>query len=82
MRQTANTSSWKKNVFEGLVLLACAPVMFWYFTDFENSHDPSRHINWVVAILYNIGGKWLVCAVVLGLAISEFAAARRKRLMQ
>lgn len=80
MAKTPGEKSWKMHVFEGFLLLACTGFLFWYFTDFENSHDASRSINWVVAWLYNLGGKWLVCLITLGLAIAEFATARRKKL--
>jgi hypothetical protein len=72
-------ASWKKPLLDGLFMLAGAAFLFWYFTDFENSHDPSRSINWIAALLYNFGGKWLVCSVFAAIAVWQFAAALRQR---
>lgn len=55
------------NLFNGVLLLAFAGFLWWYFTDFENSNETSRRMNAILAMLYNIGGKWLAIAVVGGL---------------
>ena len=59
-------------------MLAIAGFLFWYFSDFEASHEPFRWIHWVVAWLYNMGCKWLVCSLVVAMAVIEFVAAGRK----
>lgn len=47
------------DLFNGVLLLAAAAFLWWYFTDFENSTDTSRRMNATLAMLYNAGGKWL-----------------------
>ncbi len=78
MNPKQSPTSWVKNLFEGFLMLAIAIFLFWYFSDFEASHEPSRRIHWVVAWLYNMGGKWLVCFLVAAMAVVEFVAAARK----
>lgn len=82
MNQKQGRSSWVKNLFEGFLMLAIAGFLFWYFSDFEASHEPSRRIHWVVAWLYNMGGKWLVCSLVVAMAVIEFVAAGRKFMLR
>ena len=79
MRKTPAAKSWKMHLFEGFLLVGCAGFLFWYFTDFENSNDTSRRINWLFALIYQFGGKWLVTAVVLAVAAFDFSAAWKKR---
>jgi hypothetical protein len=64
--------------FIGDIFLGLSVFLYFYFTDFEDQGS-SRRINWVVALLYDIGGKWTVIGVVLvmvlfcvSLAIREF----------
>jgi len=46
-------------IFVGLSIF-----LYFYFTDFE-TQGGSRRINWVVALLYDLGGKWAVIGVTL-----------------
>ena len=54
-------ADWWKTFLYGLVGLGVAGYFFWYFVDFESSRETSRKMNAIIAILYNFGGKWLVC---------------------
>ena len=71
--------SWKKKLFDGLVVLAGSGFLYWYLTDFENSHEEGRRISWVVALLYSYGGKWLVCSLFLIVGIVMVVMALRQR---
>ena len=72
-------ASWKKPLFDGLCVLVGAAFIFWYLTDFENSHDPSRNVPWVLALLYNFGGKWLACSILAVIGIWQIVVAIRQR---
>ena len=54
---------WWQTALWGLFLIAAAIGLFFYFEDFERSSDSSRRMNAIVALLYNIGGKWLASGV-------------------
>lgn len=49
-------------------LFAIAAYVHHYFTVFE-LEGGSRRMNWVLALLYDIGGKWLPVAGFVGLGI-------------
>ncbi len=72
--------TWKSHLLEGFLFVLFAGGAYWYFTDFENAHDGSRSIHWLLAILYNFGGKWLVIGILLLIAVAEFGTAWKKRL--
>ncbi len=62
--------TWWKTLLWGLLCLVLAAVLFWYFSNLEESGG-TRRINWIVAIIYKIGGKWTVSAI-FGLASLMF----------
>ena len=71
-------SAWWKTLLGGLFCLGLSILLYYYFTDFEQSGG-SRRINAIVAAMYNIGGKWFTCSVfallgvgLIGLGIKEF----------
>ncbi len=72
-------TSWKKPMVDGLLLLAGAAFVFWYLTDFENSHDSSRDVNWMLALLYNFGGKWFACSILASIGVWQIVIAFRQR---
>ncbi len=64
----------------GVVSFAGAAFMYWHTTDLEASGGTIR-LQWIFALLYMIGGKWLLCLpfVILG---SFFTAVGIQALMQ
>lgn len=50
----------------GLGVGACAfaGYLFYYFTNFEAGTEHGRRMWWVLALLYNLGGKWPPVALV------------------
>lgn len=59
--------SWYGLLGFGIVSLGGSYFLFQYFVDFENSTDQTRRMNAVIALLYELGGKWLACSVVAAL---------------
>ncbi len=58
--------SWKGYLGTGLFLYVAGAVMFFYFAHLEETGERTT-MNAAVALLYRLGGKWLVsgfCAVV------------------
>ncbi|MFI4861909.1 MAG: hypothetical protein ACIAXF_14655 [Phycisphaerales bacterium JB063] len=47
-----------KMILCGLALIAVSVGIFYYLWDFENSNDPSRRVHALIAMLYNVGGKY------------------------
>lgn len=56
------------HLFIGGIFVCFSVFLYFYFTDFE-SQGGSRRINWVVALIYDLGGKWAVIGVVQVLVI-------------
>ena len=68
---------WWHTFLIGVGFLAGSVFFYWYFTDFENSDETSRRMNSILALLYNIGGKWLVCGLAAAIgAIACFLGIR------
>jgi len=67
------------SMVSGVVMLALAGIAYWYFTDFESSQDESRRMNAIVALIYTIGGKWLVIGVCLLASAASFIKAASPR---
>jgi hypothetical protein len=42
----------------GIGCLAFSGYLFYYFTQFEAGEESGRRMWWILAVLYNIGGKW------------------------
>jgi hypothetical protein len=59
-----DSNPWK-TIGLGFLLLFGAFYLYYVFNDFENSTQESMKINWLFALLYNIGGKWTV-SIILG----------------
>lgn len=55
-------------LFVAGIFVGLSVFLYFYFTDFE-SQGGSRRLNWVVALLYDLGGKWTVIGVVQVLVI-------------
>jgi len=72
-------ASWKKPLLDGLGLLVGAAFVLWVLTDCENSHDPTRSVPWMLALLYNFGGKWLVCGVLAAIGVWQIVVALKQR---
>lgn len=64
---------WGKCLF-GLVLILVGALLFSEFTKLDSGEKESMRVNWVVAILYKIGGRWLASGVLWlgGLACLAF----------
>lgn len=54
---------WWKKLGYGLANLGIAGFLYWYITSFELAGGAWR-LNWTVAILYAIAGKWIPCSVI------------------
>lgn len=70
--------AWWKTLGFGLFMIGISVFLYYFFTDME-TNGGSRRIHWLVAVLYNIGGKWITCSVfgligvlLIGLGIKEF----------
>jgi hypothetical protein len=61
--------TWAKELVGGILLLGLSVFLWWYFTDFENSTETSRRMNAILAMLYNLGGKWLAIGVVAAVGL-------------
>lgn len=55
-------------LFIAVIFVGLSVFLYFYFTDFEQQGG-SRRINWVLALLYDIGGKWTVIGAVQILVI-------------
>lgn len=60
--------SWYGYMGFALFMFAVAGGLWWYITDFE-SKGGSRRVHWIIAILYNIGGKTLTVGVFAGIGV-------------
>lgn len=74
--------AWWKTIGFGLGAIALAVFLYWYFSDFEASGG-RRRIHWIIALLYNFGGKWVPCSVfgifgflLIGIGIKEWKDQR------
>jgi hypothetical protein len=56
-------------LFYAAILGASAVFIWWYLTDFENSNETSRRMNSILAMLYNLGGKWLPVGLFAAMAL-------------
>jgi hypothetical protein len=57
-----------KNFLWALLLFGFGGFLYWYFTDFETAGG-TRRINSLLAVMYNLGGKWLVVGLMAGLGL-------------
>jgi hypothetical protein len=64
-----NAPTWMRHATWAAFMVAMAGFLVWYFTDFENSKESSRSMNWMFATLYNVGGKYLAAGVCLAGAV-------------
>lgn len=55
-------SVWWKTAGAGLFMIGITFFLYYYLTHLEESGGRGR-INWIIALTYNIGGKWLSCSV-------------------
>ena len=46
----------------GAFLLGMAAFSYWYFSGLEQTGGVGR-VKWWMALLYTLGGKWLVCSL-------------------
>ena len=62
--------TWWKTLIGGVFLIGLSVFLYFYFTDFEATGG-NRRMNAIIAALYNLGGKWLVCSLlgVLGVGV-------------
>lgn len=56
------------SVFVGCILIGLATCVHYYLTEFEKNGG-TRSINWVLALSYEIGGKWLPVVLLAGLGV-------------
>ena len=61
-------TEWWLVVGGGILLLAVAAFGFWRFSLMETSGGLMR-TRWYIALLYSLGGKWLVAGLVGGLGV-------------
>jgi hypothetical protein len=77
-----NAPTWMRHAAWAVFMAGIAGFLVWYFTDFENSKESSRSMNWIFATLYNVGGKYLPVGVSLvgavGYAVWAVAEFRKK----
>ena len=48
---------WWGQILIGLFFFVCAGFIYWYITGLETTGGQAR-VYWLVAIIYNIAGKW------------------------
>jgi hypothetical protein len=49
----------------GVLFIVVAVALFWFFSSLEE-HGGVVRIHWAIALIYNLGGKWL-CLILFGL---------------
>ncbi|HKB00912.1 MAG TPA: hypothetical protein VKD90_01775 [Gemmataceae bacterium] len=71
------------------VFLACGVAMtlgsafvFWDLTEWETHPNESRSMPWFAALVYRIGGKWLLSGLVLGVGLFLMFEGMRRRRVQ
>jgi len=64
-----STDNPRVQFFYAAILGASAVFILWYLTDFENSNETSRSMNSILAMLYNLGGKWLPVGLFAAMAL-------------
>jgi len=66
-------STWWKTMGIGLLIVGATVFLYFFFTDLETTGE-ARRIHWLIALMYNIGGKWVTCSVVgmLGIVVTWF----------
>lgn len=74
-RSWKDRPDWQKHLAWSVFFVVATGALFWYFVDFESSKDTRRSMNWIFATLYNLGGKYLACGVLLAAAIGYGALA-------
>ncbi|MCB1052086.1 MAG: hypothetical protein H6510_15715 [Acidobacteria bacterium] len=52
-----------KTILIGIAFLVGSAFLFWYFWDFEHSDQESIRMQWILALAYKIGGKWLISGI-------------------
>lgn len=65
----------------GLLLVAGSGFVWWDLGDLEE-HGGSRSIHWIGAVLYDLGGKWLLSGVVLAVGVFLTVVGLRRRRAQ
>lgn len=55
-------------VFVACIFFCIAAYVHYYLTEFEQNGG-TRRINWVLALSYDVGGKWLPVFLLAGLGI-------------
>lgn len=67
----------------GIGCLAFSGYLFYYFTQFEAGEAGARRMWWILATLYNVGGKWppigllaLIGLATLGLGIKGLVSKK------
>jgi len=73
---------WQTFVACGMACLLGSPFVFWQLAEWE-AEPASRSISmhWLAALIYRLGGKWLLSALVLAVGcIVTVMGIRRRRL--
>ena len=78
MQRQQKPTSWRYSLGESIFFFGVSVWLFRDFTDFEKSGGGEGEMNWIIATLYNIGGKWLVCAVVAAIGLICLVEAKHK----
>jgi hypothetical protein len=71
---------WWKTLLWGLASLAAAVLLYWYLDSKERSGESFR-IQWMLALVYDLLGKWGVAGIflVIGVVCVVLSARQRQR---
>ena len=74
---------WQTFLILGMVMTAGSVFVFWDLAEWEA--DPTggtKSMHWLAALLYRIGGKWLLSALVLAVGVILTVASIYRRRAQ
>lgn len=71
---------WSVHLAFGLMLTLGSVYVFWQLAEWEAHPDGPMSMPWPAAILYRLGGKWLVSTLVLAVGLFlTFQGLHRRR---
>jgi hypothetical protein len=74
---------WQTFLVLGLLMTAGSVFVFWDLAEWEaDPNGGAKSMNWFAALLYRIGGKWLLSAAVLAVGVILTVAGVHRRRVQ
>lgn len=73
---------WSVHLAFGLMMTLGSVYVFWELTEWEAHPDQKLSMPWPAALLYRLGGKWLLSALVLAVGLFLTIHGLRQRRIQ